>query len=83
MRNPAPIISCKENHNQWAPDHAIERGTSCVYSSKPENPGETLGKARTIQIVEGMNRYWGYMKEDRRSYIQACTGIYFHIFITS
>ena len=82
MRNQAPIISCKENHNLWAPDHAIEERLAYTRQSR-KTPGKLWERLELFKFVEGMNRYWGYMKEDRRSDIQACTGIYFHIFITS
>ena len=68
MRNPAPIISCKENHNLWAPDHAIEERLAYTRQSR-KTPGKLWERLELFKFVEGMNRYWGYMKEDRRSYI--------------
>ena len=63
-----PIISCKENHNLWAPDHAIEERLAYTRQSR-KTPGRLWERLELLKFVEGRNRYWGYMKEDRRSYI--------------
>ena len=34
-----------------------------------KTPGKLWERLELFKFVEGMNRYWGYMKEDRRSYI--------------
>ena len=63
-----PIISCKENHNLSAPDHAIEERLAYTRQSR-KTPGKLWERLELLKFVEGVNRYWGYMKEDRHSYI--------------